>query len=467
MFLDGTVVTVAMARIGHDLPSPHLGTLEAQTYVYNGYLLALSALLVPAGAAGDRYGRRRVFIVGLAGFGAASLLCGLSPSIEALIGFRVLQGVAGALLVPGSLALLRVNFDAGEQGRAYGVWTAGTSLTTLAGPVVGGVLVDTLSWRAVFLVNVPLVVVALFAALRHLLESRDEDARGLDWIGALLFALAAGGLSFGVVYGQAHAWRSPLAWTSVVLGVASAAALPPWLGRARHPLVPPSLFSSRSFTVINVATLVIYGALYVFGYYQPLYLQGVAGWSAAAAGLAGIPASILVVLLSSRTGRLAGEFGPRPFLGAGPLLMALGTLWLARIPTRVAYLPDVLPATLLTGVGVALLVTPLTAALMGSVPSHNAGVASAFNNAISRVGPQLAGSAAFVAVSAFFFARLGAQPPGVSPLNRPADPRWLAPALDASTGAFHLAMVVCACLLVAGALISLVALPRWVAAGPD
>ena len=482
VFLDGTVVNVALPRIGRELPSRLLGTLEGQTYVYNGYLLTLSALLVLAGALSDEYGRKRTFVVGLLGFGVASVLCGVAPSIELLIAARVLQGAAGALLVPGSLALLRVNFEGPEQGRAYGLWAAGTSLTTLAGPFLGGLLVDTVSWRAAFLVNVPLVAVALYAALAHLPESRDDQAaRGFDWLDAGLFALAVGGLSFGTIYGEQRAWRSPVAWVLLVVGAAAAALLPFTLHRVRHPLVPPSLFASRNFTVVNLSTLVIYGALYVMAYYVPLFLQGMAGYSAAAAGLIGLPGSVILVLLSPRAGRLSAEFGPRPFLVAGPLLMAAALAWYARLPLTTGawhldpadpatlvppggYWGDLFPASLLFGLGLGLMVTPLTTALMTSVPAHNSGVASAFNNAISRVGPQLAGAAVFVAVSAVFFAQLGAQPPGVSPLNRPADPRWVAAALAASTNAFHLAMVLCVALMLVGAAVNLLGIRRPTAA---
>ena len=478
VFLDGTVVTVALPRIGRDLPSQLLGTLEGQTYIYSGYLLTLSALLVLAGALSDEYGRRRMFVLGLAGFGIASLLCGLAPNLELLILFRVLQGAAGALLVPGSLALLRVNFEGDQQGRAYGLWAAGTTLLTLGGPFVGGLLVDTISWRAVFLINVPLVVVALYASLVHLPESRDEEARrSFDWLDAALFALAVGGLSFGTIYGEQRAWQSPVGWALLLLGAVALVCLPFTLRRARNPLVPLDLFKSRTFNTVNISTLVIYGALYVMGYYLPLYLQGIIGYSAAAAGLAGLPGSLLLIFLSSRMGRMATEFGPRPFLVAGPLLMAAAVLWYSRLPQSTtpwrldfahpssllppaSYWIDVFPATLLFGLGISVLVTPLTTALMTSVSSQHSGVASAFNNALSRVGPQLAGALVFVGVSAVFYARLGAHPADVSPLNRPVDARWLSPALHASTDAFHLAMWLCAALLVAGALINLVGLRK-------
>jgi EmrB/QacA subfamily drug resistance transporter len=474
VFLDGTVVNVALPRIGRELPSHLLGTLEAQTYVYNGYLLTLSALLVAAGALSDEYGRKRTFVIGLIGFGAASLLCGLAPSIELLIAFRVLQGAAGALLVPGSLSLLRVNFEGEEQGRAYGLWAAGTSLMVLAGPFLGGVMVDTIGWRGAFLINVPLVAVAVYAALGHVPESRDEEApRGFDWLDAALFALAVGGLSFGTVYGQQREWRSPLGWLLLALGVAALSLLPFKLRSSRHPLVPLSLFRSRVFTTVNLSSVVIYGALYVVGYYLPLYLQGIVGFSAAAAGLMSLPGGVLMILLSPRAGRVAAAIGPRPFLVAGPLLMAFGVAWYLRLPLQTAawqlelarpstllppssYWLDLFPAAVPFGLGLALLVTPLTAALMTSVPAHNSGVASAFNNALSRVGPQLAGALVFVGVSAAFYSRLGGRPAGVSPLNRPPDPGWLQPALQASTDAFHLAMGLCVALLLVGAAINLV-----------
>ncbi len=482
VFLDGTVVNVALPRIGHDLPSRLLGTLEAQTYVYNAYLLTLSALLVLAGALSDRYGRRRMFTIGLAGFGLASALCGVAPGIEALIGFRILQGAFGALLVPGSLAILRAAFEGEEQGRAFGLWAAGTSVTTVAGPLLGGVLVDAFTWRLVFLINVPLVLLAIYAAVRHLPESRDEAAAGrFDSLDALLFGVAVGGISFGLIYGGERRWQDPAGYVLVAAGLAAGALLPFTLRRSTHPLVPPALFRSRNFNVVNLATLVVYGALYVTGYYLPLFSQGMLGYSAAAAGLSGLPISLCLILLSPRIGRLSARFGPRPFLVAGPLLMAIGLAWLVRLPQAsgawrlehgwlppTGYWIDIFPAVTLFGLGLAALVTPLTTALMGSVSGAQAGVASAFNNAISRVGPQLAGAAIFIGVSAVFFARLGSHPAGVSPLNRPPDPALAGPVLAASTDAFHLAMAVCVLLLLAGAAISLAAehRPRAAAGAP-
>jgi len=470
VFLDSTVVNVALPRIGRDLPTTYVGVLEGQSYVYNAYLLTLSSLLIPAGALGDHYGRRKVFALGLAGFALTSLFCGVAPSMEALIVARVLQGAAGALLVPESLALIRANFAGEEQGRAIGTWAAASSATTLLGPLVAGLLVDTLSWRVAFLINLPLLAFAAWALLNHTPESRDDDPKGhLDWLGAAIAGLAVGGLSFGAIYGQQRAWHGAAEYVALALGAAALIALPFELARSRTPLVPLRLFRSRDFTIVNLVTFVVYGALYVSGYYQTLFLQGVLGYTAAAAGLAMLPGSLLVALFSRRIGEMSVRYGVRLFLAGGAAVMAAGIFWLARAPVGSrawhlqpgrpgswvppsGYLVDILPASLLFGVGLALLVAPLTSALMASAPAVNAGVASAVNNAISRVGPQLGGALVFIGVTALFRARVGDL--RASPLNPP--PSGLSKALvnSASTDAFHLAAVVCAVLLLSGAVMA-------------
>jgi EmrB/QacA subfamily drug resistance transporter len=473
VFLDSTVVNVALPRIGRELPVHLVGVLEGQSYVYTGYLLTLSALLIPAGALGDHHGRRRVFQIGLVAFGITSALCGLAPNMEVLIVSRILQGAAGALLVPGSLALIRSSFEGEAQGRAIGIWSSASAATTLLGPFVGGLLVDLVSWRLAFLINLPLVLVAAFA-VRSAPDAR-APAGPLDWIGAALAGLAVGGLSFGVIFGQQHEWRAWQAYAALFAGALATVALPFWLARTPGPLVPLELFRSRNFRVVNVSTLLIYGALYVLSYYQALFLQGVLGYTATAAGLTGIPISICLIFLSTRFGALAGRLGPRLFMTMGPLLMAVGVLWLTRIPRSSppwrlmlgapdtyapssGYLFDVLPAMVLFGLGISALVAPLTTALMNSVPEANAGVGSALNNAVSRVGPQLAGAAIFVAVSAVFYSEVGERLRGsISPLNPP--PRGTPAAVvkaagQASTDAFHLAMAICILLLVAGAVVN-------------
>src|SRR5438445_4912452 len=334
VFVDSTVVNVALPRIGRELPTTLFGVLEGQSYVYNGYLLTLSALLILAGALSDFYGRRRMFLVGLVGFGATSVLCGASPNMEFLVASRVLQGAAGALLVPGSLAILTATFTGEAQGRAFGVWAAASAATTILGPFVGGILVDTLSWRAAFLINVPLVAIAVWATIQHVAETRNERASGhFDWGGAGVVAIAVGGLSFGAIYGQQRDWKDPLAYVALVAGVVATIAFPFLMARSRDPLVPLDLFRSRNFSVTNVSTFLIYGALYVSFYYLALFLQGVLGYSAAAAGLAGIPGGLLLAIFSTRFGALAARYGPRVFMSVGPAIMALGVLWFSRVPS--------------------------------------------------------------------------------------------------------------------------------------
>src|SRR4030088_2891455 len=334
-FLDSTVVNVAIPRIGRGLPRSFLGVLEGQSYVYNAYLLTLSALLILAGALNDYYGRKRMFLWGLVGFGVTSVLCGVAPNVELLVLFRVLQGLAGAILVPGSLALLTANFEGEAQGRAFGLWAGASGATTILGPFVGGLLVDTISWRAAFLINVPLILVALWATWMHVPESRNERASAhFDWIGSAIVALAVGGLAFGTIYGQQRDWQDPVGYVALAIGVLSTIALPLYMARVPHPLIPLGLFRSRNFTVTNISTLLIYGSLYVTFYYLGLFQQGTLGYTAAAAGAAGIPGSLFLIFLSSRFGAVAARYGPRWFMAIGPAIMALGVLWYTRIPSN-------------------------------------------------------------------------------------------------------------------------------------
>ncbi|MDQ3871140.1 MAG: MFS transporter [Chloroflexota bacterium] len=492
VFLDGTVVNVALPRIGQELPATLVGVLEGQTYVNSGYLAVLSALLVLSGALNDYYGRRLMFSIGLAGFGITSLLCGLAPTLELLVLFRLLQGAAGALLVPGSLAIITATFSGTERGRAFGVWAAATSALTTVGPILGGALVDTLSWRVAFLINPPLIAVALYATLRHVPETRDEQASSrFDWLGAAVVALAVGGLSFGLIRGQEREWNDPVAFVALGAGLVAAGVFPVLMARSTNPLVPLGLFRLRNFAVINLATFLVYGALYVSLAFQGLFLQGTLGYTALAAGATGVPVGILLALFSAKVGGLCGRFGVRPFLVAGPVLMAAGFLWLARIPAssqpwvaqpeRLAslvpsagFLVDVLPGVLVFGVGLTLVVAPITTALMGSVPVRRSGLASAINNAISRVGAPLVGAIIFIAITASYWASIGSKVPGLdtsspalrrqlAPLNRP--PASLpapqrAAAREASTDAFRVAMLVSAALMVAGAGVSGLGLRR-------
>jgi EmrB/QacA subfamily drug resistance transporter len=496
VFLDSTVVNVALPKIGEELQSSLIGKFAAENFVYYGYLLSLSALLILAGALNDFFGRRKMFAIGLVGFGATSVLCGLAPNIILLIAFRVLQGAFGAVLVPGSLAIITSSFSGEEQGRAFGVWAGASAATTILGPFVGGILVDAVSWRAVFLINIPLVVLGLYATLRHVPESRDEEATGqFDWLGAAVVFLAVGGLSFGAIIGQQQDWKGAVPYLALAVGAVAAVAFPFLMARSRHPLVPLGLFRSRNFTVTNLSTLVIYGALYVTFAFTTIYLQGTLNYSPAAAGLVGIPGTLFLVLFSTKFGKLAARYGPRLFMAIGPAVMGLGVLWFARIPSTShawafqirhlstwrppgSYAVDLLPGYVVFGIGLMMMVAPLTTALMTSVPAQKSGVASAVNNAISRVGPQLAGALIFVAITTSFYNHVGAKvgQPGssaslraqVAPLNPPssgASAALKAAARSASNNSFHLAMEIGALLLLAGAAVNAIGIRNRTAGG--
>ena len=484
VFLDSTIVNVALPAIGKQLPVSVVGVLEGQTYVVQGYLLTLSALLILAGALADAYGRRRLFVSGLAGFGVTSLACGLAPSMEVLIVARLAQGAFGALLVPTSLAIINASYEGPQRGRAFGIWAAATSALTVLGPPVGGFLVDSLGWQVAFLVNVPLVGIGIAIALARLDESRNPNAPSrFDWLGAFVVAVAVGGLAYGGIRGQEKSWADVSAWIALVIGAVATVSLAPLMLWRRDVLVPPELFRSRNFTVTNLSTLLIYGALYVYAYYQAIFVQGTLGYTAAAAGLVGIPISLALAFFSTSFGELAGRMGPRRFMALGPAIMTIGLLWFARIPADsspwlarldepatllppASYFVDLLPGVLLFAVGISMLVAPLTTALMTSVPTGNSGLASAINNAISRIGPLLAGAVIFIGVSASFYGGLEARVPGLDtstpevrrvlpPLNAP-DPsvpsEHATAARAASTDAFHLAMLISALLTAAGAL---------------
>src|SRR5262245_46313069 len=321
VFLDGTVVNAALKHIGQDLPGSQLGILEGQAYIVGGYLAVLAALLILSGALADHYGRRRIYTIGLIGFACTSALCGLAPSLELLVVFRLAQGAAGALLIPGSMPLLSPAVDGPSRGRAFGLWAASPSALLIVGPIVGGTMVDTIGWRFAFLLNVPLLAFATWATQAHVKESKDTQTTGrFDWLGALVAGLAVGGLAFGIIRGQAKEWADPAAFVVLGIGVVCLIAFPILMARRPHPLVPLSLFRIRPFATVNLATFFIYGALYVTSFYNAVILQGVLGYTALAAGLIGLPNGILLVLLSTRIGTIAGRMGSRRFLVIGPML---------------------------------------------------------------------------------------------------------------------------------------------------
>ncbi|WP_164234325.1 MFS transporter [Microbacterium hydrocarbonoxydans] len=379
-FLDGTVVTVALPAISRELG----GGLITQQWVVDAYLITLSALILLAGSVSDAYGRVLVMRIGLIAFGAASVAVAAAPDPLILIIARAAQGAAGALLVPSSLALITATMRAEVQSRAIGVWTAFTTAAMLVGPLLGGLFVDLLSWRFVFLINVlPIGVTLVLLARLHL----PEHPRGVrvDWWSGALCAVGLGAVVFALIEQPNLGWGSPGIWIPGVAGAALFALFLVRQQRSASPLMPLSLFRVRNFGWGNLATLFVYAALSLNGFVVGVYLQQGAGLSATAAGLASLPLTILMILLSSRAGAWSGRFGPRIFMTAGPLLMAAGTLLLLTVAPDFDYWWQVLPAMIVMGLGLALTVAPLTSAILGAIDEARSGIASAVNNAVARV----------------------------------------------------------------------------------
>jgi EmrB/QacA subfamily drug resistance transporter len=384
--LDATVVNVALPRIGEDLDAD-LGGLQ---WTLNGYTLTLAAFILLGGSLADRLGRRRVFILGTVWFAVASALCGLAPNVEVLIAARALQGIGGALLTPGSLAIIMASFAPEDRGRAIGAWSGLGGIAGAAGPFVGGWLVEAASWRWVFLVNLPLAVVVVLVAARHVPESVDPTASDrLDVTGAALGAVGLAGITYASIAGGERG-PDPAVVAAGLAGLLALAAFVVLERRSDHPLVPPGLFASRQFTVTNIVTFAIYAAFGAVFFLLVLHLQVVAGFSPLAAGTAMLPVTLLLLALSARTGALAARIGPRLLMAAGPLVAAAGLLLTLRIGRDAAYATDVLPGVLLFGLGLALLVAPLTATVLAAAPGDHAGAASGVNNAVARTAGLLA-----------------------------------------------------------------------------
>jgi EmrB/QacA subfamily drug resistance transporter len=384
-FLDGSVVNVALPAIKRDLG----GGLTAQQWVVDGYLLSLSALLLLGGALGDRYGRKRVYVIGLAGFSLASLLCGLSPTPGLLVAARLIQGIAGALLVPGSLALIDASIDSDDRGRAVGVWAGLSGVSGALGPFLGGWLVDAASWRWVFFINLPLAVAAVWTTMRFIPESRDPHAAGLDLYGAALVTAGLSGSVFALIQVPAHGW-SAASVVAVVIGALGLLLLVPVEERREHPMVPTEVFRSGQFDGVQLTTLVVYAALSGAFFLVPLQLQETMRYSAMKAGLALIPMTFITMLLSPRMGALGQRIGPRLPMTVGPMVLAGGILLLSRINPGTSYVSAALPGVIVTGLGLSITVAPLTAAVFASVPEEQAGVASGVNNAVARAAGLLA-----------------------------------------------------------------------------
>jgi len=401
--VDSTAVNVALPAIGRDLG----GGFAAQQWVSNSYMLTLSALILLAGSLTDRLGERRVFTAGVAGFGIGSALCAASPTIGVLIAARALQGVSGAVLTPSALAIIVAVFPKEERGGAIGTWTAWGGMGILAGPIVGGQIVDSASWRWIFIINVPLVIVAL-ALARVAVPGRAQgmtDVR-IDWTGAALAALGLAGISFGLIEQPVLGWSSPGVSGALAAGVLLFAAFIWHEAHTEMPMLPLGLFRRRNFAVANAQTFGMYGGLGLLGFFVTIYLQQVAGYSALKSGVTGLVPTIVMFFLSARMGRLADRYGPRPFLTVGPLVVAAGFALMQRYGTSVSLFTDVLPALLVFSFGLAMTVAPLTATVLADASETDAGIASAVNNAIARTAGLVAVAAVGAVVASYYGAHL-------------------------------------------------------------
>ena len=431
--LDGTVVNIALRKIGDDLDA----SIAQLQWVVNAYLLALASLILVGGSLGDHLGRKRVFLFGVGWFAVASALCGLAQTSGQLIAARLLQGVGAALLTPGSLAMIQGSFRRADRAKVIGQWAGLGGIAAALGPLLGGWIVDHASWRWIFGINVPVAVAVILVATRHVPESRDPEAtRGFDVLGAALGAIGLGGATYALIeHGTAPPARVAVA---AAVGVLSMVLFVVFERRHRNALVPMHLFRSRTFSVVNGLTLLVFGALGTLLFFLVLQLQVVTGWTPLAAGLSTLPLTLVMLLLSSRSGALAGRIGPRIPLTVGPVLCAAGTLLLRGVDRDTGYATGVLPGVLVFGSGLVLLVAPLTSSVLAAAPDRYAGIASGVNNAVARTGSLLAVSALPAAVGIVGDA-----------YRHPV-------AFDAGYGR---ALLVCAALLLLGAAVAFVGLP--------
>ncbi|HXM59012.1 MAG TPA: MFS transporter [Candidatus Dormibacteraeota bacterium] len=384
-FLDSTVVNVALPAIGREF---HAGLSDLQ-WTLDAYLLTLGSLIVIGGSLGDLYGRRRVFVIGLVGFSVASLACGLAPAAPVLILARAAQGVFGALLVPASLAVLSATVRPEDRGRAVGAWSGLGGVWTALGPFLGGWLVDAVSWRLVFLINVPVVAFTAWAALRHVPETRDEDAvRHLDLPGALSIAVGLAGVVYALIEGPAHGF-GPVPIAALVSGVLALALFPLIEARSPNPMVPLEMFGSRQFSGANATTFAVYGAMGTATFLFVVHLQRDLGYTALESGVAFLPAMAVMTALSAQAGRLAQRIGPRLPMTIGPVVAGAGLALMGRVAPGDSYLTGVLPSVLVFGAGMTLTVAPLTSAVLSAVEDRHLGVGSAVNNAVARIASLL------------------------------------------------------------------------------
>ena len=428
--IDGSIVSVALPAIERDLG----GGLSAQQWISNAYLLALGSLILIGGSLGDIYGERRVFAAGVAAFGVLSLACALAPTIGFLIAARTLQGAAGALVTPSSLAIIVAAFAPRERGAAVGSWTAWGGIGAVIGPLAGGLIVDRVSWRWIFALNVPIVLATLALILAAVPPSKRTVHRRVDFLGAGLCAVGLGGIVFALIEEPHYGWSSPAIVIPFVVGALALVSFIVHERRTPEPMLKLELFARRNFAVGNLETFSVYAGISILFFFLVIYLQEVAGYSALKSGLTTLPVTIVMFLLSRRVGALADRLGPRLFMGAGPLIAAIGILLLVRVGMHVSYLTDLLPALLIFAFGLAITVAPLTATVLADADGEDAGIASAVNNAVARVAGLVGVSIIGVVVAGLLVGDT------------------FAPNHE-SVQAFRMAMVVCAVLVGAGGVI--------------
>jgi EmrB/QacA subfamily drug resistance transporter len=476
--VDSTVVNVALPSIADDLG----GGLAGQQWTANAYLVTLSSLILIGGSLGDLFGERRVFMTGVAGFGVTSVFCALAPSIEALVIARALQGVFGALLTPAALAVIVATFPPDERGKAVGAWTAWGGIGTVLGPLIGGQLVDAASWRWIFAINIPIVLITLTLVTRVMTPGRPRpaDAR-VDYVGAALCAFGLAGITYGLIEQPRNGWGDATVAIPLAAGVLMFAGFIVWEARSRHPMLPLSLFRRRNFAIGNIETFSMYAGLGLLFFFLILYLQQVAGYTAIEAGSTTIPVTLIMFLLSTRFGALADRYGPRFFMGFGPLIAATGLALFLRLDADVDYLTELLPGLLVFALGLSMTVAPLTATVLADADEHNAGIASGVNNAIARVASLIAIAAVGALVASSFGSSLRenlgplANRPAVSRAISEAEKQPLArvtadnapPAVrarlesasrESSVDAFHLAIAIASTLVALGGVLGLAGL---------
>jgi len=441
--IDGTIVNVALPAIQDDLG----GGLQAQQWISNAYLLTLGSLILIGGSLGDIYGRRRVFALGVGAFGLLSIACAAAPTVDTLIVARALQGMAGALLTPSSLAIIVAAFSERERGAAIGSWTAWGGIAVIVGPLAGGLIVDHASWRWIFAINVPLVLVTL-ALVRSAMPDAPTAPRRVDLLGAGFCALGLAGVVFGLIEQPRFGWGSPAIIMPLVGGLAALVVFVAYERRATHPMLRLDLFERRNFTVANLQTVTIYAGLSILFFFLFIFLQQVAGYSALRAGMTTIPATVIMFALSRRMGALADRHGPRLFLAAGPLTAAAGIALFSRVGIHTSYVYDLLPALVVFSLGLAMTVAPLTATVLADADESDAGIASAINNAIARV-------AGLIGISAIGAVVAGGLTRGTFAPDQ------------ASVDAFREAILICAALVAGGGVVAAFGIQnprRWVKA---